>query len=817
LSKKVLGVGLVIVGMALMMIPGVGTALGLGTIAIGAGMGSIAVATVVGMGLMIAGNMLMGPAVPKMPGSLKDGGRDRLFSTLDPGTPRKIAFGNTALANDVRYQTFTGAKQQFIEQIVAVASHKVESIYEIWLDNEKAWSSASGVVAKFSGYLTVTPRNEATSGNGIGIDGVWTSTATLTGCAYLHLKFKLTGPDESTPGPFTSGVTNRVTIRGKGAFVYDPRLDSTAGGSGSHRADDQATWAWNDSASRNPALQLLFYLLGWRINGKLAVGMGLPKARIDLGSFITAANACDESVTLAAGGTEPRYRSDGVLAESDDRTAVVEALCATMNAVMRDAGGKLSIYVLHNDLAAPVASFNANDVLGGMGWDQTPDLSASFNITRGQRTDPSDNALYQPVDYPEVSLVSPDGIDRIDSVNYPLVQSNGQAQRLAKQRLQRNQYQGRLSLTGKPSLWQVSIGDVVQLTLPSFGWTNKLFRVAAQRISRTGETECVFVEENAAIYQWDNNETAAVQAGAPTIYDPDNAPLHVGIIEARGTAEWSRVIDDGGKPEDAADITRVVSGPSSHTFKHAHDGTAEAGEYPKSFAFKLMATSGQIMSGITWNYVVISGTVNGFTASSTLRAMSGTGTGSFDVSSLGTDSALVEIRAAWSGSTRIEQITLSKSFSAPPASSGGSSGSTLVSKTSGFTAISNTTFTDITGDLAATPPGATVNLRASLSFNPGNSSPAGDWSIELKWQRNGVDVTSPAPTVVTGYSSVYDLNEGLGGEPPWWQSSAASLTHNKDGAAATASTSNTWRLLARVSAGGTRTHSVTGSVSVQVP
>jgi hypothetical protein len=80
-----------------------------------------------------------------------------------------------------------------------------------------------------------------------------------------------------------------MTIRGKGAKVYDPRLDSTVtGGSGSQRAATQSTWAWDDNASRNPALQLLWFLLGWKINSKLALGMGLPPARIDLPSFITA-------------------------------------------------------------------------------------------------------------------------------------------------------------------------------------------------------------------------------------------------------------------------------------------------------------------------------------------------------------------------------------------------------------------------------------------------------------------------------------------------------------------------------------------------
>lgn len=556
--KKIVG-GILFVAGVLLAIPTLGASLGLSAVAAG----------ILSAGLLIASSVLLGPSLPKMPGSLANGGRERLNATLDVRAFRKILFGITAGATDVRYQTWTGAEQEYLEMIVCVASHKVNSIYELWLDNEMAWSSAGGVVSKFSGYLTVTTRTEGTSANGIAIDSVWTATATLTGCAYLHLKFKVTGPDDQTPGPFSSGVTQRMTIRCQGAFVYDPRLDSTVtGGSGAHRADNQSTWTFSTNGSRNPALQLLFYLLGWKINSKLALGMGLPKARIDLPSFITAANICDESVTKSAangGGTEPRYRCDGVLSEGDDRNAVVEALCASMNAILRDAGGKLSLTVLKNDLASPVASFTEDDILGTCEWSQTPDLSASFNITRGQRIDPSDNALYQPTDYAEVKLTSNDGIDRIDTFDLPLVESNGQAQRLAKQRLQRGQYQGRLSLSGKPKWWQTSVGDVIQLSHQSFGWSNKLFRVAGQTISRTGETQMLLLEENAALYQWDNNESAAVTPGSPTIYDPTFSPTLMGVVAASAPIYGNLLTDVlfGGKWTKSAGAVRKQAIASS--------------------------------------------------------------------------------------------------------------------------------------------------------------------------------------------------------------------------------------------------------------
>lgn len=506
-----------------------------GLIGVAAGsLAAIAVTAAVEIGISLAANALLGPSTPKGLGKAVNNQVQRLFVTMETTAPRKIVFGDTAGATDLRYQSYTDGSsgdQRYYQQIIAVASHQCNSIYEDWFDNEVAWKSSGGVQGRYVGFLTVDPRTLGSSSNAIAIDSTWTSTCRLTGCAYVHLKFDLLGnaTDGSNNSPFASGVTSRVTLRTQGAFLYDPRLDSTvSGGSGSLRATDQTTWVaagWTANRCRNPALQLLFYLLGWRINNKLAVGMGLPSSRIDLASFAVAANACDESIALNGGGTEPRYRSDGVVTESDDRQSVIEAMCATMNAVLRDAGGKLSLTVLHNDLSAPIASFTEADILSDEKWEQTPDISSMFNICRGRHVDPSDKALYQLVETPEASLASTDGIDRIDTMDMPFVQSNGQAQRLLKQRLERKQYQGRYTVTGGPRWWQTSLGNVVQLSHAGLGWTSKLFRVASQSIVKTGECKLVLVEENIAIYAWDNSEKAAVTPGAATIYNPLNHPV----------------------------------------------------------------------------------------------------------------------------------------------------------------------------------------------------------------------------------------------------------------------------------------------------
>lgn len=762
---KVLGV---VAAVAAIAIPVVGPAIGL----------SVMASMAIGTGLALASSVLMGPKIPKTANLSQT--TDRLTSSFDLTAARKLVLGTTAMATDIRYHAYSGTNQEYFDQILCVASHEVSAISELWLDNERAWTVGGGVQGRYVGYLTVTPILLGTAANGIAIDSTWTTSCTLTGCAYMRLRFKLTGNSDKVQSPFSGGVTSRVTVRGTGCRVYDPRLDSTvSGGSGSHRANDQATWAFTNN--RNPALQLLLYLLGWKVSSKLMVGMGLPPVRIDLPSFITAANICDESVSLSGGGTEPRYLSDGVISEGDDRQSVIESLCATMNAALYDHGGKIALKVVKNDLAAPVATLTLDDIIEDGLWEQTPYLHQTHNKVRGRYINASDTGLYQPVEYPEISLSSVDGIDRIASIDYPFVHSASQAQRLAKQWLQRGQYQGRYTVTLGPRAWQLNVGDVVQWTHGGLGWTNKLFRLVEQTIDQTGRTRCTFLEENSAIYAWAAEESPPVTPGAPTVYDPNNDPLIQGIIEATLNLDAEAVV----------------------IFRHASDGTAESGEFPRTKNVKLYGNAALLTTGVTMSYTVISGTVNGFTNASGAQTITVTsGIGAFTISSLGTSTATVQISAGYGSATKTHLVTLRKEFAAAVGAS--ASGGTLpITKNSGFTSFNSTTFASTTGDMTGTMPSGktTANIAVVLDAEPGSST-AGGWTVEMKVTRGGATIG----TVQSASSQVdVELNP-----------TSAAFNFNVNDTGLTAGSSYTWKVEARITS-DTRTHYVTGQVTITAP
>ena len=128
----------------------------------------------------------------------------------------------------------------------------------------------------------------------------WTSAHKLNGIAYIAAHY---GYDKDG---IWSGVP-QLTVQVRGKKVYDPRLDSTAGGSGSHRFNDVSTYAYSD----NPALCFLNYITDNE------VGKGLTESQINISTFSSAADVCDTEVDNPFfGGTSKSLTWSGVAGDS---------------------------------------------------------------------------------------------------------------------------------------------------------------------------------------------------------------------------------------------------------------------------------------------------------------------------------------------------------------------------------------------------------------------------------------------------------------------------------------------------------------------
>jgi hypothetical protein len=181
---KALKVAAIVVGVAALAVVTGGAALGLGV--------SLATTLTVGTAYVSAGALLLGAGalslgaalLTKQP-SIPTSQTQRLNASIDPRAFRKEVLGQTAMATDVRYEEWSGKDQDYCDWIVCLASHAIDGLEEIWLNDEMAWSQTTGIVAKYVGYFSVpnivlegSPANAFTFAS-----GKWNGSRRLTGCA----------------------------------------------------------------------------------------------------------------------------------------------------------------------------------------------------------------------------------------------------------------------------------------------------------------------------------------------------------------------------------------------------------------------------------------------------------------------------------------------------------------------------------------------------------------------------------------------------------------------------------------------------------
>lgn len=212
-----------------------------------------------------------------------------------------------------------------------------------------------------------------------------------------------------------------------------------------------------------------------------------------------------------------------------------------------------------------------------------------------------------------------------------------------------------------------------------------------------------------------------------------------------------------------AQLSNFVDGPKTTNVQYYSDNVAVA--LPTNALFKLKNQAGQITTGITWKYVVLSGTINGHAAGATEYTdtiANDSGTGVFTVNSLNATSK-VEIRAyvgttfwAYEATFTRENIAQSSTGGGGGGGGGGSSNVVINGGASG------TTFA-IKATVTVTATDATINLDASITVMPGSSAKGYSVTVEAKWQRvtGGVaDISGVASATAT----VDSFNEAQPGD-----------------------------------------------------
>ncbi|RWM02095.1 MAG: hypothetical protein EOR68_08285 [Mesorhizobium sp.] len=234
----------------------------------------------------------------------------QLDTTYGEDLARTVALGKVGTAGQLVYRNPYGSGNRTVQDVYILSHFRINRINRVRYKGE--WKTLGGVEDATRGFRIQDIDSEIwvklykgtmsqTADPGLiaraNPAGRWTVNHRGAGIAYAVVTNKLNREHLTSPWAAFFEI--------EGAPLYDWRKDSSIGGSGPHRWNDQTTWEF----SENPVLMQYALERGFFNGTEMMVGKGVSAARLPIAEWTLAANICDESV----GVTGARY-SAGVVA-----------------------------------------------------------------------------------------------------------------------------------------------------------------------------------------------------------------------------------------------------------------------------------------------------------------------------------------------------------------------------------------------------------------------------------------------------------------------------------------------------------------------
>lgn len=416
---------------------------------------------------------------------------------------RPMIYGQTRVAGTYLFMMST-EHNSLLHLVIAFAGHEIEDYHEIYAnDGNPLLFDVNGdaINGPYAGRLRVAKyygtASQVADANLIrATEGGWTHSDTLTGVAYLYVRLHWNAT------VFQGGIPNiTAVLKGKND-IYDPRTATTG-------------------YSSNSALCLANYLCDPVYGVPVDYATG-----IDETALIAAANACDETVTLADGTTELRYTTDGALLSSAEPQELIGLLLGAMHGRLVYDGETWKI--IAGVYQSPTLTFTDDDLRAGPRIQTLTSRRDLFNAIKGTYVGPAN--FYQKADfipYEPAAYAVLDGETLWKDAELPLTSSGARAQRIVKIDLQKARQQIVARMPCKLSAWRAMAADTIGWTSSRYGWSAKPFEVASCRFavedSPGGPILAVDLElreTDPSVYDWLSSESGSYDP-APNTNFPD--------------------------------------------------------------------------------------------------------------------------------------------------------------------------------------------------------------------------------------------------------------------------------------------------------
>lgn len=524
---------------------------------------------IVGIGLSFGVSYLARKLQPQPSNQAAQG--MQLSLSYNANGPRQIAFGLAASAGSLVYHNTYGPNgNDYVQLVFRLADTPCTSLETVFVDGKEVTFGAEVTtgnqtgytVDQYSGRMWIKFHDGAWDqaadadlvAKATGADG-WSSNNRGRGVCYVRVTLKYDAEK------FKNGIPPFLFVF-KGAKVYDWRKDSTAGGSGSHRWGEESTYEWTD----NPAVCLYNYKRGIYVNGKKVGGMNVPGVSMPTDVWTAAANACNESVNLKAGGSEKRYRLNGIIDVDTEHATVVRDMVSTMAGTLADASGVFKLYA--GVARAPVLTITDDDLVSNAPVKFVPKLSRSglVNAVFGSFNDP--DKLYQSSSLPP--RISPNdeaadgGVELTENYSLAYVSSQSQGQRILEILRRKGRYQRSLSLTLCAKAAMLESGDWITFNSERYGFSGVTFEVTLGTLNRDATVPVELREVSDSIYPWsagsdelDPLNPADVGSGGARLATVQGVALYPFLLLNEETGEQMPGLDMRWTPIDDATVVNL--------------------------------------------------------------------------------------------------------------------------------------------------------------------------------------------------------------------------------------------------------------------
>src|SRR6056300_1746760 len=373
----------------------------------------------------------------------------------------------------------------------------------------------------------------------------WGSNHKLSGLCYLAVRFKWNSD------AFTGIPKVQAKIQGKKVKTYNASLVEQS-----------------PSYQTNPAWCLLDYLTNTRY------GKGLTTDEIDLQSFYDASLVCETQVTPYSGGSDINiFDTNAVIDTSKKIIENVRELIKGCRGYLPYSSGKYSLVIETTGTAS--ITLTEDDIIGGYSL-STPNKNEKFNRVIVSFVDPSRNFQVNEVQYPPIddsglpsadqhaTMKTADGGFLLEGrFDFKTITSPYQAEEMAEVILRRSREALSLGITVSLDAYDLAIGDIVNITHSSLGFSAKPFRVIGITFNEDFTVGLSLVEYQATHYSWASKTqaTAVPTTNLPnpfTIQPPASVTLNDTLIEYNdGTVIVALDVSIGASPDSFIDYYQV--------------------------------------------------------------------------------------------------------------------------------------------------------------------------------------------------------------------------------------------------------------------